>query len=149
MTDQEIIKKVLATGKTYVPAYVPEELPKGEPGDCFDTCLMAACKFPELNYVEGVARNPLTGKWVLHAWLTDGEAAIDLTWRIVDNVTKEIKPIPTEYVGIEMNTRAVAGFVRATGYKCVLVNYWRNKEKSYPLIQKIYADSSPKVQKVC
>ncbi len=123
------IKYIEDNGKPYKPTLVPAGVLRGAVGDCFDTCMIAVVAHPSLRYVEGIARNPETKEWILHSWVTDGKgAAIDLTWRAINKDTNEEIPVPTSYIGVEMDTKLLVEFVRATGYKSVLSNYWRNPE---------------------
>lgn len=115
-------------GKQYIPALPPKSMHRGIVGDCFDICLVNALTNPALRYVEGMAMNPkVEGEWILHAWLTDGEHAFDPTWKAFTEDNEEV-PLPTYYIGFEMETPKVAAFVKATGYKSVVDNSWRNPE---------------------
>lgn len=126
MTEKEfskIILRVKKRGRNYTPAVLPANISRGEVGQCFDTCLLSALR-GEGRYVEGIARDPMKpNEWILHAWLTDGTNAFDPTWQAFKD-EKDI-PIPTEYLGIEMDAEKVARFVQKTGYCCVIRNYWR------------------------
>ena len=116
----------MSKGKSYIPAIAPKHLERGKVGDCFDTCVLAAVRHG-VKYVEGAARNPLTKEWILHAWVTDGVHAWDLTWQA--NINGVEQPVPTEYIGLEMDTRLVVDFMRATKYKGILDNAWRDLER--------------------
>lgn len=117
-------------GKKYIPALPPSKFRRGEVGTCFDTCLVAAMQHG-VKYVEGFAKNPISKKWILHAWVTDGVHAYDLTWQAF--LEGQEIPVPTEYRGVEMDTKLVADFVVSTGFKCIL----RNAPKDYKLARKI------------
>ncbi len=127
-----IIKYITDNGKEYDPHQIPEGILdiRGEVGDCYDTCLLAVVKYPHLRYVEGLARNPLTGEWILHAWVTDEDdkLAFDLTWKAVNKETKQEIFIPTTYIGVQMNTKLVVEFVKTTEYKGVFANHFRNPD---------------------
>lgn len=115
-------------GKRYTPAILPSAIKRGKPGDCFDHCMMQAIEHPEYKYVEGLALDPTNDKrWVYHAWLTDGTYAYDPTWKAENQSGKE-RPVPTIYMGIEFDIEDIARFVRATEYKAILANRWRNPE---------------------
>jgi hypothetical protein len=116
-------------GRIFIPALLPADIPRGNTGDCFDHCLLIAAKCDydgnkKYRYVEGMARDPLTGDWILHAWLTDahGVNAYDPTWKAHDNAGAE-RPVPTDYRGVAMATQLVVRFVTETEYKSVFANY--------------------------
>lgn len=126
MTDlpEELLSFLKKNGHQYPAALRLPGMPRGRVGHCFDTCLLAAFKNDKWRYVEGMAENPRDySEWILHAWLTDGRWAFDLTWRGYFGL-KEV-PLPVRYVGIEMDKRKVAAFVLKTGYCGVLANAWR------------------------
>ena len=138
---KEIIEKVLIYGKKYKPAMLPSELERGRVGDCFDWTLVQAILNPKYRYVEGLAQRPSNGEWVLHAWLTDGVHAFDLTWGMYFGKSREdaiknnlILPLDIEYIGIEMETKGVIDFCRTTEYRSVLHNGWRDEERSEKLL---------------
>ncbi len=120
---EKTIEWIFEHGKQYMPTLPWQTMPRGMKGECFDTCLMTALRGrARLKYVEGFARDPLDpSHWILHAWVTDGTAAFDLTWRSYDLRGKEV-PIPTLYVGVEMDPRKAAKFCAATEYKGILAN---------------------------
>ena len=143
MRSLEIItEKVLIHGKSYVPAIVPSEITRGRVGDCFDwTLVQALIHYPKYKYVEGIAKRPSNGEWVLHAWLSDGVHAFDLTWGAYFGKSREeaiknnrVLPCPTEYIGIAMDAKDVADFYRAVEYKSVLHNGWRDEQRSEKLL---------------
>ncbi len=130
MTTDEVLKFVLERGKRYKPAVLPEGMRRGKLGRCFDNAMMAAMDRRDLTYVEGVAMtiHPKTrGKWILHAWLTDGEHAFDPTWYAIDDDKKEV-PMPTVYFGVEMGVKDVAQFMMETEYAGVFANAHRAPE---------------------
>lgn len=136
-----ITEKVLIHGKKYIPAIVPSELERGKVGDCFDWTLVQAVLNPKYKYVEGIAKRPSTGDWVLHAWLTDGKHAFDLTWGSYFGKSREeairqgrVLPCPTEYIGIEIETKGVVDFYKNVQYKSVLHNGWRDEKRSEKLL---------------
>ena len=126
MDEQKIAEYIFNNGKQYKPALCPPDVMRGGVGDCFDTCLANAV-FQGFGYVEGLAKHPKKDEWILHAWLTDGEHAFDPTWRAFTDDNEE-KPVPTFYVGIELDVQKVVDFVHATGYKSVIANFERNAE---------------------
>lgn len=118
------IKQIIERrGKKYEPALLPEHIHRGRVGECFDTCTILANRHG-LIYVEGIARVN-KGKWIHHAWLTDGVRAYDPTWRCL-NLKGEEYPIPGEYIGIEMDVKDVAAFMIKTGYCSILANGHKN-----------------------
>lgn len=123
---QRIKEYVELHGFPHKPALLPEKIIRGRVGDCFDCCIINALRNPDLKYVEGIARNPLTGDWIYHAWLTNGRDAFDPTWRMI--LAGEEHPMKTEYIGIQMETNDVAAFMQATQYKAVLENGWRDPD---------------------
>lgn len=135
MTDQELINRILLQGRQYQSALLPKGVTRGPIGKCFDITLLNAMHNRSLRYVEGVAMTyagtdklaKLKGRWILHAWLTDGTHAFDPTWRALDPQGNEVA-MPTAYVGIEMDTMAVAHFVLTTKYSGVLANADKNPE---------------------
>lgn len=115
-------------GIQYKPALLPKDIERGQPGDCFDWCMMQVLNNRDYRYVEGVAQDPTDpSNWVYHAWLTDGVHAFDPTWQAVDNNGIE-HAVPTIHVGIEFDIKEVAEFVSVTEYKAVLANKWRAPE---------------------
>lgn len=124
---KKIEEEILAIGKTYIPAPLPEDIPRGKVGDCFDHCILVALT-GRYRYVEGIARAPDNkGQWILHSWLTDGVNAYDPTWHMEDGEGR-IYPVNTEYVGVEMDAKDVVRFMIVTGYRSVFANAWRNPE---------------------
>lgn len=120
---------VAELGRPYEPAVLPDNIPRGEVGTCFDTCALLALNYPGYQYVEGIALSPDNRKkWILHAWLTDGAHAFDPTWKATDDNTGKEVPIPTEYVGIEMDIIKVAAFMRLTGYQGIIANRFRSPQ---------------------
>lgn len=117
-------------GRQYEPALLPDDIIRGETGKCFDWCALQASRLnPKYQYVEGIALDPELAKqdkerWILHAWLTDGEHVFDPTWQALDDDGTE-HPVPSIYIGIPMSIHAVATFMRMTGYQGVLGNRWR------------------------
>lgn len=130
MVPYNIIEFLSEKGKKYEACPVPAGLIRGEVGSCYDTCLMACLLHPHLRYVEGLARNPLTGEWILHAWVTDSEnkLAFDLTWKAINNETNQEVFIPTDYIGVKMDTKKVIEFVKKTEYKGILANRGKDPE---------------------
>lgn len=123
-------KFIKSNGKIYEPAYLPEEIPRGMVGNCFDWCIIQALR-SNLIYVEGLASDPHNpNHYILHAWLTDpdGRYALDPTWGVRDDNTGEIHPLPIKYIGIEFDSLAVARFMKATGYQGLIANRWRAPE---------------------
>ena len=130
--DKKLEKIILEKGKNYIPKLAPKNIKRGKVGDCFDTSIIAALKH-NLKYVEGMARNPHTGEWILHAWVSDGVHAFDLTW-YAENAYGEMFAVQTEYVGVEMDTMLVCDFMKATGYKSVFNNAWRDQERANKIL---------------
>ena len=130
----KFFKKVIhIKGRHYYGSKLPDEIPRGAVGDCFDHCLAIATMFPEYHYVEGLAF--IDNKWIYHAWLAkDNINAFDPTWRAVDKDGKEVSLSMVHYIGVKMDKKLVMDFVLNTGYKAVLKNYYRNKK----LAEQIY-----------
>ena len=125
MVPKELIYYLQEHGTKYIPSRRLTDIPSGKVGDCFDHCLISVLTRSHLKYVEGIAINPLDRtEWILHAWLSDGLYAYDPTWLAKDKEGKEI-PVPTLYIGIPFETRAVAKFVSETEYKSIMANGWR------------------------
>lgn len=133
----EQIDLILSKGKQYTPALLPADIPRGKLHDCFDHCAIAAAKnFRKYKYVEGLARHPLKPEeWILHAWLTDGTHAFDPTWQCFDQDKVE-QPVPTIYIGLEIDLLALANFMKVTGYKSIFANAWRNPALAAKAIKK-------------
>lgn len=124
MHDENFTKFIFEKGKKYYPGALPEGVKRGPTGQCFDVSLWNAIRNPGLRYVEGLARDPRKpDRWVLHAWLTDGETAFDPTWR--QETPFGSLPILTDYIGVEIDTKKIGRFVLATEYKSVFSNGWR------------------------
>lgn len=132
MNQEHIEKFVRACGKHFVPRVCPRHIRRGAVGDCFDHCILVAME-QDMLYCEGIAENPLTGEWMYHAWLTDGNGvfAFDPTWKFLGkyNEGEEIEfPMPIKYIGVAMEPTDVSKFMIATGYKGVLANSDKNAE---------------------
>jgi len=116
-------------GKSYVPAVLPKDIPRGQVGDCFDHCLLQVSTIAaDYWYVEGLAKPHDSDRWILHAWITDGKHAFDPTWLAMENDSGKEIPMKAEYKGIAMHTIDVIRFVRATGYKSVLGNFYMDED---------------------
>lgn len=119
---------VTKNGKQYIPALLPEDIERGRPGDCFDHCAVQVYKNRHYKYVEGIASNPEDPEeFIYHAWITDGTHAFDPTWQANDDSFKE-HPIPSTYIGIEVEILELVRFLTKVGYKGILANHWRNPE---------------------
>jgi hypothetical protein len=141
----DVEQYLLKHGTRYTPIVPPEDVIRGKLGTCFDTSILNAIVGGKYRYVEGMAFSRTMGVWCLHAWLTDGEHAIDPTWRAYDN--GEEMPMPTVYIGIELETKAVAKFMLATEYQGVIANAWRSVKvamhalpKDFPIIKTIWRE---------
>jgi hypothetical protein len=132
--DIDAIRSMMQGGraKEYEPMLYPEKLPRMPVGTCFDSCFQLAQQYG-YGYVEGLARPAHLDGWILHAWLTDGEHAIDPTWIAFTSKKKQVL-LPVEYIGIEMDIKHVAQFVNDTGYQGVLANKWRAPELAERII---------------
>lgn len=118
----EELQLVRRYGKRYKAAALPADIEPGPLGWCFDWSMVQCINVREkYRYVEGIALDPETGKWELHAWLTDGTHAFDPTWHVL-NKNKGRTFLRTKYIGIEMPLLAVMLFVRRTEYQGVIVN---------------------------
>lgn len=127
-TDRQIATLVVKRGKFYRSSVLPKDIPRGDVGICFDWCALQAAKNRKYRYVEGLASNPENPEdWLLHAWLTDGENAYDPTWSAKDDDGVE-HPVPSQYLGIEMDIEKVANFMTTTGYQGVIANHYRNEQ---------------------
>ncbi len=130
--DLKAVDMALSMGKNYKPAVLPADIIRGRRGNCYDHCIIQAAwlKDPEYRYVEGVAMDPFTKTWILHAWLTDGVHAFDPTWIATAGTEGDHKeiPVPTVYIGIEMKVIDVARFIKKTKHKAVLANAWMDRE---------------------
>jgi len=120
----------LKHGTRYEPTICPGVIIRGRIGDCFDASLMNVL-VNGFTYVEGIARNPLDGQWIHHAWVTDGTGkAYDPTWKAMRLGVEVL--LPTEYVGIPLKAKGVINFIRETEYKALFENGWRS-----PLLYKL------------
>jgi len=113
-------------GTNFVPAVLPKDLQRGDVGDCFDICAIQALHHQQYQYVEGIAK-VRNGRWIYHAWLTDGVHAFDPTWRAITDEGWD-KPIPAEYLGVILPIMQVAEFMKKTEYKAVFANRFRAPE---------------------
>lgn len=120
----QAVEFILRRGVNFKPGTKPAKLTFGDIGSCYDTCILAVLKNPELYYVEGVAKPPGYTKWVPHAWVSDGKLAFDLTWKAFQGDTPV--PVPAEYVGIIIPTTKAAMFYSETRYKAIIMNAWRD-----------------------
>lgn len=135
--EQAIAEYILEHGKVYKPALLPAGIKRGPVKECYDTCVIQVLKHPEYKYVEGLARHPKDKEeWIMHAWITDGEHAFDPTWYAENDYGKEI-PIPTAYIGIEMDIIKVARFMRSTQYHGIFANSFRDPGKARDIIKDI------------
>lgn len=128
----ELILFFMKHGKQYTPALLPADIKRGAVGTCFDTSAVNALD-RKYRYVEGIAMSPRSYDWILHAWLTDGERAYDPTWRALNAQGEEV-PVPSAYVGVELEIEAVAGFMLSTEYASVLANAWRDPEQARAIL---------------
>lgn len=121
---------VLQLGQEYEPAVLPSDIPRGQVGNCFDWCALQTAKLhPKYGYVEGIVSNPENPKeWVLYGWMTDGVHAFDPTWNAIKDVTGKEVPMPSVYIGIGFDIRAVRDFIKLTGYQGILANRKRAPE---------------------
>lgn len=116
---------IVKLGKTYSSAALPEDVTFGRLGWCFDDCVVrTVLSKGKYRYVEGVASDPEAYTWVLHAWITDGVHAFDPTWSHWDNKNKARvrMPLPSAYIGIEMDILKVIDFMERTGNQGVIAN---------------------------
>lgn len=117
-------------GKSYKAAPVPPDIELGPLGWCYDWSMIQCATLEEkYRYVEGIALDPQTSKWELHAWLTDGTHAFDATWAVLKRGNRTY--LKTKYIGIEMPIFDVLRFVRKTEYQGVIPN--RDKDHSETL----------------
>lgn len=141
MNDEKFTEYIFKNGKVYEPALLSEGSMRGKVGDCFDTCVMIAKRDPRFRYVEGLARDPKDPKrWILHSWITDreGRRAFDPTWRaFVEDL--EV-PVPSVYIGFEMDLEAVARFMIGTRYHGIFANAWRNPDLARKILRDIPAE---------
>lgn len=108
---------VLALGEEHPWRPRPSWVEKGEDKQCFGNALNLAIEH-DLVYVEGYAAGLIP---TLHAWCLDSDGyVIETTWDEDHPSDQHI------YLGIPMNTEAVARHCVATGYYGVLGNDWRN-----------------------
>lgn len=131
---QELIEK---RGRLFNSAPLPNDIPHGRVGWCFDDCFVRAWQsMGKYQYVEGIASDPKTHKWVLHAWLTDGICAFDPTWCYWDEKTgrRYDMPLPSSYIGIVMPIDKVRQFMEQTTYQGVIANRHRAPELAKELI---------------
>lgn len=129
--EPEIIKTIKKHGHKYRPALLPADIPRGKLGVCFDeNAIVAVRSRGKYHYVEGIARMNHQGKkgrWILHAWLTDGQGrvAYDRTWRCVNDKTGQDEPVPADYIGLRISPKGLFVFMRATGMQGIIPNAWR------------------------
>lgn len=145
MTDRQIANFVLKYGKQYTPAVLPADIQRGEPGKCFDWCAATAAKSYRFQngryrYVEGIASIPGEPEnFTNHAWLTDGIHAFDPTWMSTDKDDVE-HPVPSYYIGVEMDILDVGEFMVTTEYQGIMYNSWRSPEIWARIKKKIEAN---------
>lgn len=127
---KRIVDYVLENGFHYVSTVCPDDVKRGPIGTCFDTAMVNALG-GKYRYVEGLAKNKKTGEWMLHGWIAGGQMmheAYDPTWKCVVQMkdgSEILVAVPTEYVGIEMDTMLMVKFMMKTKYCSVLANGWR------------------------
>lgn len=115
---RELVEKF---GKSYIPAILPSDITRGEPGHCYDWSLMQAVLSDEKYlYVEGIASTH-TGEERAHGWLTDGVYAFDPTWGAFTRKGKEL-PFPGTYQGVVIDTRGASEYLIRTGNAGVTQN---------------------------
>lgn len=120
---EEVKEWLILNGTMYAPKVCPGFILRGKPGHCFDASLInALLNQDKLRYVEGMAFMRTTGEWAPHAWVTDGLWAFDPTWRAYDNRRKTEVPVPTRYMGIELDSQKAAEFVSETEYQGIMAN---------------------------
>lgn len=116
-------------GRRFYANLLPEDIQRGEVGDCFDHCLLQAVYSKgKYFYCEGVAY--INGAWRHHAWLTNKEAlvAFDPTWNAIDQEGRERPLDMVFYLGAVLNLDLVIKFVVKTEYKSPLANHEKNPE---------------------
>lgn len=129
---QRIVDHVFEHGKEYIPAPLPSDVSRGEPGQCFDCSILNALR-SEYRYVEGVALNPVNkNEWIYHAWLTDGFYAYDPTWEARSKTGKTCHVV-TRYQGVELDAKTVAKFMLCTKHTAIFANY----DKALDIAQKL------------
>lgn len=135
MSQKGLEKLIFNIGRVYIPEDLPDDIPYKQLHHCFDDCAVIALQ-GKYRYVEGLARNPMTGEWILHAWLTDhtGIVAYDPTWKAIKN--GKAMAVQTRYIGVQMNIMNVAKFMMETKYQGVFANAWRSPELARKIIIK-------------
>lgn len=124
MLTKRKIEYFVKHGTRYEATICPGIIIRGRVGDCFDASLMNVL-VNGFTYVEGIAKNPLNGEWIHHAWVTDGTGkAYDPTWKLLKHGVEVL--LPTEYIGIPLKTKPLIAFIRETEYKGLFENGWRN-----------------------
>jgi hypothetical protein len=118
-------RELYGQGNVFLPAAIPDDLMLGEPGHCFDNCLLAALgSRGKYLYCEGIGI--LDNEAYVHAWLTDKDRklAYELTWRAVDDKTGKVVPliIPAVYKGHVLDIAACRDYVLSTGTAGVVCN---------------------------
>lgn len=122
---------IVQNGRSYVPAICPDDIQRGPCGLCFDTSILNAYR-TGYRYVEGMAFMRTQGFFALHAWVTDGTHAYDPTWRAYKD--KVEVPMPTVYIGVELDTARVVEFMSKTDYSGVIANAWRDKRRAREIL---------------
>lgn len=116
---------VLENGRQYYVISFPTEFKKaaGKMKDCYRNAFYLAEKYPDkLTYVEGFAVSAHCPYFpTLHAWCTDGNNAIDPTWRNSG----------FQYYGVAFNFSYVRKTIVEKGSFGVMDN-WKDK---YPLLR--------------
>lgn len=137
--NKRLARYIEREGKSYQAALLPEGVERGPLGYCYDWCLALAMRHPEYRYVEGIAEDPEhPGRWILHAWLTDGKHAFDPTWQATNNAGED-RILPVEYIGIEMRADQVLKFILKVGNVGVLAG----REENRSLYEEIIDPSKP------
>lgn len=125
-------------GHEYIPSLLRDDMHRGPINHCFDNCTVAALASKgKYQYVEGITEDPRErGRWIHHAWISDGLHAYDLTWQALDSNNVEV-PMPSRYIGIPMSAERVAAFMIATQYASVLANRKKNEKLALEAIYSV------------
>lgn len=120
---------VLAEGRDYTPAPLPDGIPLGTIKECFTNATELANTHPDLTYVEGYATSAVVGIAVHHAWCATPEGVVvDNTWRDYET---GVPKVGVAYVGIPVS--AADHLASMVAYKCWgVLDIW---EHDYPAVR--------------
>lgn len=119
---KSVPRLILETGKPFLKRVEPTPF-KGKPKQCFQNCMTALLKYPELTYCEGYVIDDKLSITILHAWLiNDAFEVIDPTWDDKDSTG-------CTYFGVALSDEFVINFAIKTKHYGILDSDYLNNHQ--------------------